>query len=447
MKLIERLFIVVSLCAFCIAGWGQAQPETRILSLDECVNIALEKNRAILIAHQNLKIAQGRVTEAKGAGNAKLSAFGEANDRSDEVDLPLAVGIDQNQQLIIEEVPFVPNAASSVGVRLNQPIDISGVIHAGTKAAHYGEQAAQMGVKRTYNDVILQTKIAYYNVLRNEELLLAAEEAMKNAEIRLKTAQALVETGISSKVDITRAEAGVSAAKQQVITAQNGVQISKSSLNDIIGYDINTPIELQKVDISTMEIGTYEICLDEALSNRPEVAISSLNTSASQQRYKVAKRGMSPSLAFSAVGQIDDAYHVPEDRSITVALGLTIPLSDGGETAGRKEQAAADIQASRIQEDDIKSLVALQVKNAYVHVQNADEKLATANKEFEQAAETLRLSQARYEEGMASQVELSDAELIYTQAQTNVANAHFELLSSRSELDRALGRYASQNSK
>ena len=68
--------------------------------------------------------------------------------------------------------------------------------------------------------------------------------------------------------------------------------------------------------------------------------------------------------------------------------------------------------------------------------------LSTANKELDQATESLRLSRSRYGEGMTSQVELSDAELAFTQAQTNVVNARYEQLGSQAELERAVGRYA-----
>jgi outer membrane protein TolC len=248
-------------------------------------------------------------------------------------------------------------------------------------------------------------------------------------------------------VDVVRAEAAISSAEQSIIGSQNAVQVTKSVLNRIMGQDVNAPIEIELPRETAFQTRSYEEYLAEAYAKRPEVAIASTNLTAAEKLYKVAKKGMYPALVASATAQIDDAHDCPEYRYTTVGLSLILPIYDGEETRGRKVQAAADIKSARVAVDETKALVALQVKIACVHMQDSEKKLTTAKKEMDQATETLRLSRSRYAEGIANQVELSDAELSFTQAQTNVVNARFELLSSRAELDQAVGRHAMKDQR
>lgn len=437
MKLRIILGICSVLCIFPSICLGQSKT-----TIDECIATAMAHNRALLLSEQNARNASGKVTEAKGADNLKFSVFGNASDRSDEESLPLAVGIDSNQKLIFKDVPLVPNSRSSVGLSVNKIIDVSGMIRTGINAAKVNAISAGLNISSTRNDTVLQTKLAYYDVLRAEELLGVSQEAMKNAETRKKTAQALVDAGISSKVDVIRADAAILAAQQSIIGAQNAIEMAKSVLNRIMGVDVNSALDVVKPAEADFKLGVYEDYLNEALAKRPEVDIAAKNMDISRLRYKLAQNGMLPSVVLSATTQIDSTYKTPQDKSSSIGVSVIFPLSDGGETNGRKEQAKAGIESARVAEEDIKSAVALQVKTAYVHVQNAAEKLATANKELEQSTESLRLSRYRYSEGMSSQVELSDAELYFTQAQTNVVNARYDQLSSQAELDRAIGRYA-----
>ncbi len=435
MKTRSKTYICAVLCvlpSMCFAQTAQ--------TIDECVTTALTHNYAIQLSKQNADAAEGRVKEARSTANPHLGMFGYASDRSAEINLPLAVGID-NQQLVTYNFPYVPQAVASYGVSVSQVLDFSGMIRTGTHAAQANAQSANLMVTGTRNDVVMQTKMAYYDMLRSQEMLAVAEEAMRNAVTRKHTAESLVETGIASKVDTIRADAAISAAQQSVINATNAIQVTKSIINRMMGMDVNAPLELVKPADQAVTLGSYETYLTEALNNRPELAIAGKNALLAKLNHKLAGRDMSPSVVLSATAKVDAAERAHQDSNASVALTVSVPVFDGGQRSGRLEQAKAGIRSAATAEEDTKAAITLQVRVAYVHVQNASEKLTTASKGLEQATESLRLSRARYAEGMASQVELSDAELAFTQAQSNLVNARYDQLSSQVELDRAVGRY------
>lgn len=411
------------------------------MTIDQCVATALEHNSSIQLSQQNAGAAVGRVKEARGAGGPRLAIFGYAKDRSAEISLPLAVGI-ENQKLVMVDMPYVPSAVASYGLSFSQVLDFNGMIRTGVDATQINAQSASLMVSGTRNDVVMQTKMAYYDVLRCQEMLAVAQEAMHNAETRRHTAQALVETGIASIVDTIRADAAISAAQQSVISAQNAIQVTKSTINHIMGTDINAPLEVVKPTEQPVPPGSYDSYLTEALSNRPEVAVASRNVRYARLQQKLANRDMSPSVVLGASAQVDAAERTSQDSNASVSLTVSVPIYDGGQTSGRVDQAKAAIKSAFTMEEDTKASITLQVRVACVHMQNAAEKLVAARKGLEQATESLRLSRARYAEGMANQVELSDAELAFTQAQSNLVNARYDQLSAQAEMDRAVGRYA-----
>jgi outer membrane protein TolC len=185
--------------------------------------------------------------EARGAGRPQLNLSSGATISSRELGFPLAVALNEQQQLIFQEVPLYPDRTGYAAAGVSQVIDISGLIRTGITTASLGKQVAQRNVQSTRNGVLFQVKAAYYDVLHAQALTAVAQEAVDNAQTRRKTAQALVEAGISSRVDIFRADAAIAAAQQSLIAAQNAVEVSKAGLNDLLGRDVNTPLEVQSL--------------------------------------------------------------------------------------------------------------------------------------------------------------------------------------------------------
>jgi outer membrane protein len=125
---------------------------------------------------------------------------------------------------------------------------------------------------------------------------------------------------------------------------------------------------------------------------------------------------------------------------------LSFPLFDGGITRARVAQAQEDLQIAELNLQQVKESIALEVRTAYLNLQDAAKRLEVARKGLGQATEALRLARVRYEAGVSLQLEISDAELAYTQAQTNLVNAQYDYLDAYAALQKAVGtigaRYA-----
>ena len=405
-----------------------------VLTLQQSVELALVNNRdirKIYIQDRSQKIA------ADGAKNAYLPTVTVGGNYA---------RLDSKNTVDIAGQTLVTNPQDSImgGAVLTMPIDISGLIRNGVLIAKNNSKAARLALMREQNNLVLTVKEGYYQVLRNIASLAVAEEAVKNANDRLKTATALVDAGLSPRLDITRAEAAVAAAEQTRITAANAVDLSKAQLNNTIGRDVNTAFNIQPITDAVVPNTNYMAAVSEALSARPEVSIADVNVELAKRNILYARRSNLPTLGLNGSYQHNFNRGAFDDKpsSYTTTMTLSIPVFDAYAARDAAKQAELGVNTADIDRLDVQETIKLEVRQVMLIITEASQKVASAQKGSEQAAEALRVSRVRYEEGVADQIELSDAELLYTQAQLNLVNARFDLLSAVSRYDRAIGKNA-----
>ena len=436
-------FGAVGLAVVLSAG-ALAQQQPSGLTLQDSIRIALQNSRSLRTVLEDERKANARVREAKGAGLPQLdiSANYRRLDRVPKARFPSFDPV--SGTFTFNEIEIQPIDSGTGTVSLSQVVDISGVVRTATDAASLFSRIANLDVQRTRNDVVLQVKQAFYDVLRAQELVRVAEESLRNAEVRRKLAQAAVDAGVSPKLDVMRAEAAVAAAQQAVITARNALQLAKSAFNNVLGRRVDEPVELLPVDEQVPESADFNQYLQEALAKRPEMVQANLGISLAEKQITAAKRDQLPTVVVR--GQWDfnlkTSTFQPRESSFTTIAAVQFKIWDSGQTQGRVEQARADVDKAKITIENVREGIALEVRNAYLGLQEAREKVAVAEKGLQAATESLRVARLRYEAGVSNQLELSDAELAYTQAEQNLVNARYDLRVAWARLEKAMGRYA-----
>ncbi|MCL6476243.1 MAG: TolC family protein [Firmicutes bacterium] len=437
-----RLYAVWLVLVLSAGALAQQQPSA--LTLQDSIRIALQNSRSLRSVLQDERKANARVREAKGAALPQLdvSANYRRLDRVPKAKFPSFDPV--SGTFTFNEIEIQPIDSGTGTVSLSQVVDISGVVRTATDAASLFSRIANLDVQRTRNEVVLQVKQAFYDVLRAQELVRVAEEALQNAQVRRKLAQAAVDAGVSPKLDVMRADAAVAAAQQAVITARNALQLAKSAFNNVLGRRVDEPVELLPVDEQVPDPADFNQYLQEALAKRPEMIQANLGISLAEKQITAAKRDQLPTLVVR--GQWDfnlkTSTFQPRESSFTTITAVQFKIWDSGQTQGRVEQARADVDKAKITVENVREGIALEVRNAYLSLQEAREKVAAAEKGLQAATESLRVARLRYEAGVSNQLELSDAELAYTQAEQNLVNARYDLRVAWARLEKAMGRYA-----
>ncbi|MCX7993834.1 MAG: TolC family protein, partial [Fimbriimonadales bacterium] len=409
-------------------GWTQGDT----LTLDEAIQLALRNNRAVQISERNLDKSRNAVREARG--NALPQIQGNATyTRFDRV---------ATAQFGPQRIRLGSIENRTARITLTQVVDISGIVRTAVRAASVFVSISELQYEQTRNDTILQVTQAYQGVARADEFVRVAEEALRNAQERLRLIRAQVDAGVAAQFDLLRAETAVAQAEQALLNARNQRELAVAALNNLLGRDLSTPVQVVKpTELPPLQEAELETLTQQAYQNRPEILAAERSVELSRVNIQNARRGVLPSLVLT--GQADFNLNTstfnPRRESYTGVVVLSVPIWDSGITRAREAQARDDLEIAQLRLQQAKEGVALEVRQAYLNLQDAQKRLAVAQKGLEQAREALRLARVRFEAGVSPQLEISDAELAFTQAQTNFVNAQFDYLDAYAALQRAIG--------
>ncbi|BCW95332.1 MAG: TolC family protein [Fimbriimonadales bacterium] len=430
-----RIGLWLGLAAAAAAGaYGQSGEP---LTLQEAVSLALKNNRAVQISALSVDRTRNALREARS--NANFTIQGNATyTRFDRV---------AQAQFGPQTVRLGNLENRTARITLTQVVDISGIVRAAVRAASVTLNLSELELERTRNDTILQVVQAYQGVARADEFVRVAEEALRNAQERLRLIRAQVEAGVAAQFDLLRAETAVAQAEQALLNARNQRELAAAALNNLLGRDLNAPVQVVKPErLPELTPEPLETLTQQAYQNRPEILAAQRGVELAQVNIQVARRGVLPSIVLT--GQADfnlntSAFN-PRRETYTGVAVLSVPIWDGGITRAREAQARDELQIAELRLQQAKEGVALEVRQAYLNLQDAQKRLAVAQKGLEQATEALRLARVRFEAGVSPQLEISDAELAFTQAQTNLVNAQFDYLDAYAALLRAVGAIDTQ---
>jgi len=304
--------------------------------------------------------------------------------------------------------------------------------------------AARAGAKSTAEDVEIQkqetvrlVKTAYYNLALSNRLVQVSQAQLDRALVNLRSAKGFFDVGTQPKSAVTRAEVDVANAQLSIIQAVNNVNIFRLTINQLMGIPINTPTEIQDnlayehVDFDAKSL------LNEAFARRPEYRQIKARYDQADFTVKQQFRNFFPNVV--AQGTYGSAR---ADMNETYSYGLQLnwTIFDGGNKIALYKQAQAQRDAAQARVRDTELTIWQQVEQAYVTVQQSEEAIGAAEKGVESADENFRLSQGRFDAGVANIIELTDAQLALTTAQSTVAQALALYRISIAQLDRFLGR-------
>lgn len=310
-------------------------------------------------------------------------------------------------------------------------------------------EATRYDYQTTANDIVLAVKQAYYAYLQARAIVRVRQETVKSRELLVKQARGFFEVGTRAKIDVARAESDLYSAQSDLIAAENGVRVAWTTLKNAMGLP-----DLPELPVAEdLTVPRLDVSLEDAkriaFAARPELKSFEAQRRAQDQRIAAARRGHLPDLLFSANygrtgssprGTTDRENTFPLQRSWSVQLSLNIPIFDGFNTTYRVEEAVRNYYAVKAQEESQRQQVALDVEQSYVNLVNAQERVKATQAAEQAAKENLDLANGRYQVGVGSIIEVTDAQALYTDAQTRHIQAIYDVKIAEAQLARAMGR-------
>jgi outer membrane protein TolC len=435
MKSKRSLIVFLALLIFLVSPCHiYAQPA---LTLEESIDIALKNSSLINVAKEGSKSATAQKKEAFTGFLPKLSTSYNYTRLNEEpsVLLPFPPG----------EIFTGTKDNYNWNIEAKQPLFAGGGILASYQASSIAENIAHLEETARYQDVAQDVKIAYFNILKTRRISDVAQQSVEMLKAHRDVAENYFKVGMIPKNDLLYAEVELANGKQTLIRAQNAVQLAKSQFNTILKRGIVTPVEI--VDVMNYEPfdKSFEECLNIARHARPELKISSLQ---SQQAGKMVRSAQSEFFPYvSLVGNYtrfgDDPSVAGSDykdmESWYVMAVASWNFWEWGKTKFRVDASKARENQAVEALRELNDRVALEIKNNYLMLQEAESQIAVSQKLIELAAENFRISEERYKERVATSTEVLEAQTLLTKAKSEYANALGDYNISYARLQRAMG--------
>jgi outer membrane protein len=398
---------------------GRPDPDLNVperLDLNYALAYALDNNFAIRQAKERIRQQEGIVLEVRSAQIPNVSASAGYQRNADDTS--------SNGR----------NEAWSVDITARQVLYAGGGVTAGVKAQRLSLDAAVLALRAVINDALVDVRIRFLTVLLNREKIKVQEQNVELLQRQLQDVRNRYEAGTVSNFEVLRAEVALANAQPALITARNDYRLSIEELRQSLGYVATSEPDVAKVPefLGSLEFNPASFELRSALTTareqRPDLQRLARLTEAAEQGVVSSRAGYLPTV--SAFGSYDwrQAPAASNRSSLdgwTVGVQSSWDIFDGRATAGRVAQARSFLEQTRLSLAEAQLSADVEVRRAISTFQQAGELAEASKKVVEQAEEAVRLANARYAAGTATQLDVLTSQVDLTTARLNQVQAYY----------------------
>jgi outer membrane protein TolC len=404
----------------------QAKVFGRVLSVEDAVAIALETQPSI---------------------QARLGDYAAAAYRVDQAFAPLLPQITASWTAARAQSVAATSGSSRTDpswstttagrISLSQILFDFGKSYASTEVARRLAEVALEDTELQRQLVTQTVKESFTNINFAQRLIRVNAQALQRAELNLRSARGFFEVGTRPRSDVTRAEVDVANARLDVIRARNAERLARVALATAMGLPATTPLAIEDNLIYQPVTMDSVRLLEEALRQRPESRQAKLQADAAESRVRRAFRDFFPDVTG---GGFYGAQRTDLSEIWELNVGLSWSIFDGGNRIARYREAKANLDAAQARVKATELDVSREVEQAQNNVIESQERIQAAQVAVTSAEENFRLAQGRFDAGVGTILELTDAQLALTLAQNTEAQALADYRIALARLDRATGR-------
>jgi outer membrane protein len=309
-----------------------------------------------------------------------------------------------------------------------------------TKLLAQGADARAKSEKENANtaraQVLLQVRQAYLAALRTQAVLRVAEQTVAARQLVLDQVTALTDAKLKSGLDLSFAQVSVSEAKLLAAQAANDSQAALADLAAAMGVTEPAPYSLaEPPPLSALPPNSNEL-LPAAMRNRPELAARRLEWEAAQRLVAAEGKLTQPTVSGVGAAGVTPVHVAGIENSYYAAAGVTVSLNflNGGLFAARRNEAALRARAAEQRLRELENRIRRDVAVAWLNVRTAEERVELTEQLLRRSSQALELAQARYDLGLSSIVELSQAQLAKTAAELQQTAARYDYTAQRAAL-------------
>jgi outer membrane protein len=426
--------LLAGLAAAAAGAWCTAGAET----LADAWQLALARDKALAAAESDVQGAQAAERAARGARWPSL----DANARYARLNASPTLEVTTPTGFTLRSGPIFKNDEIVAGsVQLKVPLYAGGQISAGIDAAERTVVGASAGEESARSLLKLDVAEAYVGVLRARRVLQVASSSVESLAAHASDVQHMVERDLVAKSDLLAARVALANAEQDKVRAANSVEITQAAYNRRLGEPLERSPELdEQVPADVLLKGTpVDALIRRALASRNEIAAQAARADALASQARAESGKGLPQLALIG-GYTHFENQILDRQDVSaVGIGFTWNLFDGGQARNRAAALRNASHAAENRLDDLRSQIELQVRQAWLDLQEAQARSKPAGEAVLQADENLRTSRELYGAGIATNTQVLDAVTLQVNAVSNRNNAALDESLSLLRLEYAVG--------
>lgn len=443
-KKTRHLLLICALSAI-PATFLQAQ-DTLKVSLAKAIEIALSENPTIQVADKAIERVEYSKKERTGGlfPNVSLSA---AYQRAIK------------KQKMFFSIPGMPSNPD--GIEVGQDNTFTGAISASLpiiapqlwatlQLSEIELEMSQESARSSKLSMCNQVTKAYYGVLLAQDSYKVIKQSYENSTENAKIIYNKYKQGTVSEYEWIRADVQARNAMTNLVSSENAVNLSKLQLKMLMGIDMYTEIETEGKlsDFEQTMYGDVMMINAATLKDNSDLKQFDIQRKQLDQSEKIHKASLLPTLGASinyqymsyandSITFTPDQYWFPTSN---LGIQLSVPLFQGGAKHFKSKQIKIQKQEMELQRENLQRSLELQAINYMNNIKNSLKKIESNREGLRQAEKALSISKKMYEVGMATYLDLNNADLAYINAGLSYNQSIYEYLSSKADLEKLLGK-------
>ena len=410
-----KFTVVAMLFALLLYAPDRAQSAERVVTLEEAYRLALENHEDLGIARENLSQARADLTKSVARILPNITAEGSYTRFTESKS--------SSNGFVTQ-----PESSTAAELRLTQPLYSGGREWAVQRQAKLQIQSETKGLEGAAESVMLETGRAYYGVLKAQKDVEIKRAALKRAEERLEVADARFTVGEVTKSAVLRARAELAGAEAELLKSLNNLDNSRVLLARLTGID--GAFSLVEPPAQGSVLLVPERLIERALEERSDYTRLVLQEKAASESIQIARAGFKPSLKLEGVyswRDQDPQTTFFQKESASGTLRLTYPIFEGFLRKAELADARSEFREAELIRLGLKRNIAVQVNEAINNIKAIDSLIESFRRQVAFAEEDYSMVFEQFKFGVATTLDVIDADTVLVSAQTSFASATYDL--------------------
>lgn len=400
-------------------------------TLEDAWDSAINNNHQIKSAKADTSVSEQQLQSAKGQ---RLPDLNVSSGYTQYSETPTA-----KTQIDGQTAKFSTAQSGSAKAQAiaSVPIFTSGRISHSIDAAEASLQAVQSNETTSVLNIKMQVAEAYITVLRMESALQVAQSHVDTLALHMKDVNNLLDQGMVARNDALAANVELVNAQQLVVQASNQLDIAKAHYNQLLDRNLADEVKLAH-QFPAAPQGTLNELNDNAIKQRPELIALAQQIESLDQQAKSVKAGLLPQVAVNGGYQYQENRYQAFQGMWMANVGMDWKIFDGS-SGHRSDALSRQAIALKEQRADLSSMIGLQVRQAWLDIQETQKRIAVTQQAIAQSDENLKVTADRYQQGLSTNTDVLKAEDLRTSAHVNLNNATYDAALAALHLRRAVG--------